>query len=176
MYKTAVKDKMDIPGFEGRYFVKSDGTVWKYADPKRKEHRIYGNRRNRSIGMTLMGHDGKDYHMTMAAIMKKTYFKGKVPDGYSLMHLNGMQDDYSVWNLKPISKQELGKISFRHNDARSVIKIDPKNWKRIAIYKSAAEASRKTVCCESTIRNACNKKNVNRPGIAPDGYYYQWEE
>lgn len=174
--KTAVLDKMDIPGFEGLYYVKNDGTVWKCQGSGKEDKRIKSSCNGRMMKVHLSDRSGNHHRVRISSIMKMTYFKGKVPDGYVLMHINGMKNDWSVWNLKPISKKGLGKITYRHDTARSVMKRDTKTWKVVEIFKSASDAAKKSGCSVATICRACNKECVTRPGIAPDGYYYQWED
>lgn len=110
----------------------------------------------------------------MSAIMRATYFSGLVPDGYVLMHVNGMESDWSIYNLKPISQSDLGKLRNRSNNARSVEKVVPETMKSVMIYKSAREAARNNYLSYQTVLDACNKKNKKMPGVAPDGFMYKW--
>ena len=174
--KTAVKDSMSIPGIHNSYYVKNDGTVWKRAENGEKDIFIKGYSRGKTREYYLIDENGQRKRIQIGAIMKNTYFKGKIPDGYKLFHINGMKDDWSVWNLRPISPQECGRLTYRWNNARSVFKRDVKTWEVVDIFTSAAKASKKAGCSADAILDACNKKNVHNPGIAPDGYYYQWED
>ena len=166
--------KMDIPGYGGKYYVRQDGTVWRRYEGTAKDRRLCGHRKGRNRDVHLSGENRKTRCMAMSSIMRKTYFAGLVPDGYVLMHVNGMENDWSVFNLMPIARSELGRLRNRSNKARSVEKVDPRTGKSLAIYKSAREAGRKGYISYQTVLDACNMKNKRTPGVAPDGFAYRW--
>ena len=166
--------QMDIPGTDGRYFVKIDGTVWrrwKKAPPTL----CSGTRKGRKIEYKISDGTGRCHVMTASCIMKKTYF-AHLPSGTSLRHINGLVEDYAVWNLQPMTKAQLGRMCNRRNDAKSVCKCNAETGEVLEFYPSARAAGRANFCSYQTILDACNRKNVKRCGIAPDGYEYRWEE
>jgi len=165
-------ESMDIPGYGGKYYVRQDGTVWRRG--KTKDCRLAGHRKGRNRDVHLSGDNKKTRCTAMSAIMRATYFSGLVPDGYVLMHVNGMESDWSIYNLKPISQSDLGKLRNRSNNARSVEKVVPETMKSVMIYKSAREAARNNYLSYQTVLDACNKKNKKMPGVAPDGFMYKW--
>jgi len=165
-------EHIDIPGYEGKYYVCLDGTVWHRW--KTTDTQMFGHKKGRNRDLKLTDKTGKVTCRTMSWIMKHTYFRDLPPD-MVLMHRNGIERDWSVHNLKPISRQELGRKRYRSNSARSVLKIDPETGEILAAYSSSREAGRKNHCSYQTILDACNMKNVRRTGMAPDGYLYRWE-
>lgn len=171
-----IPQQMDIPGYDGRYYVTIDGNVfrrWKKApDTMLIGMKDRKNGRNREMKLTPPG--GKAKIVYMSAIMKATYFSA-IPEGYVLEHLNGSEDDWAVHNLRPISRQDLGKRHFRSKGAKAVEKVDPETGEVLDIYRSSRQAGKANHCSYQTILDACNKKNKRRCGIAPDGFMYRWE-
>lgn len=106
--------------------------------------------------------------------MKQTYFT-HLPKNVSLYHKDGAVENFAVWNLEPMTKTELGRKRNRSLDARNVCKCDARTGEVLEVYPSARAAGRENFCSYQTILDACNKKNVRRQGIAPDGYCYRWE-
>ena len=166
-------ERMDIPGFDGKYYVCIDGTVWHRW--KKTDTKMYGFRRgkgNREIKLT--GADGKVYTHSMSWIMRHTYFAGMDPE-MALMHKNGIRDDWSVYNLQVIDRRTLGKKKNRNDRARAVIKCDPETGEALTVYKSARDAARENYMSYQAVLDCCNKKNKIRKGIGPDGFAYRWE-
>ena len=165
-------ERMDIPGFEGRYYVCMDGTVWHKW--KSTDTQMFGHRNGRGREMKLTDENGKIHSKTMSWIMRHTYFAGMDPE-MVLMHKNGIERDWSVHNLKPITRQNLGKKTYRNHEARAVLKIHPESGEILEVYTSSREAGKKNHCSYQAILDACNMKNIKRKGIAPDGFLYRWE-
>ena len=165
-------ERMDIPGFEGRYYVCMDGTVWHKW--KSTDTQMFGHKKGRGREMKLTDENGKIHSKTMSWIMKHTYFAGMDPE-MVLMHKNGIERDWSVHNLKPITRHNLGKKTYRNHDARAVLKIHPETGEILEVYTSSREAGKKNHCSYQAILDACNMKNIKRKGIAPDGFLYRWE-
>lgn len=164
--------RIDIQGYGGRYYVREDGTVWRHG--KKKDWQLTGVRNGRNRDIKLTDLNGHTRCITMSKIMRLTWFRN-LPEDVSLMHVNGLEEDWSIWNLKPVTKQQLGKLRNRSIYARTVIKRDPKTMEILTYYRSAREAGRKNFCSYQTILDACNRKNKKRTGICPDGYLYEWE-
>ena len=163
-------EQMDIPGFDGRYYVKQDGTVWHRK--KTKDSQIHGYRdRYRARRLRLTPYGGESRMITMSKVMRSTYFKDMDP-ALVLCHINGLEADWSIWNLKPMTRKELGHLKNRKGRARSVFKIDPKTGDVLKIYPSARAAARDY----QTVLYACNGKSVRHKYKATDGYIYKWED
>lgn len=163
---------IDIPGYAGRYFARDDGTVWRRG--KKKEFLLTGHKKRRNREYKLKDAEGVFRTVTMSKIMRLTWFRN-MPEGLVLMHINGLEADWSIYNLKPISREELGRIRNRSLAARSVIKRDPSNMQIVAAYSSAREAGRKNYMSYQAVLDACNRSNKKRKGMGPDGYLYEWE-
>ena len=165
-------EQIDLPGYGGRYYVRRDGTVWRRY--KTKDTRIEGHRKGRGREMKLMHPEHGLKITTMSSIMKATYFRN-LPENYVLRHVNGLEHDWSYDNLQPVTRSELGKLTYRNHGSRSVLKVDPETGEVVAIYSSAREAGRRNFCSYQTILDACNQVNKKRKGKAPDGYLYRWD-
>lgn len=170
--RSAVPQQMDIPGFGGRYYIRIDGTVWRRW--KHKDEQLQGQRHGSGWAYTLRTPDGRTVTKPAGGLMRAAYFRN-LPPGTVLEHKDGSGRNYAYWNLRPVTRRQKGLNSYRHHDADTVVKIDPTTDEAVAIYRSSYDAAAATSCAATTIRRACNEKNKNRPGIAPDGYRYCWE-
>ena len=165
-------DRMDIPGFDGKYYVCIDGTVWHRW--KTTDTRLYGHQRGHSRQLKLTDSEGKVHLKTFSWVMRHTYFAG-IDQSQALMHQNGIKSDWSVQNLQVVDRSTLGRKRNRHKRARSVLKCDPATLEAIEVYKSARDAGRENFMSYQTVLDCCNLKNKKRKGIAPDGFAYRWE-
>lgn len=165
-------ERMDIPGFDGRYYVCIDGTVWHRW--KSKDTMLYGHQRKHTKWLKLTDASGKVHVKTLSWVMRHTYFAGITQD-QALMHRNGLRTDFSVHNLQVVDRATLGRKRNRSERARAVMKCDPNTLEALAVYKSAREAGRTNYMSYQTILDCCNMKNKKRKGIAPDGFAYRWE-
>ena len=96
-----MSQQMDIPGTDGRYFVKVDGTVWrrwKHRSPTMLKGRYRPGDRNVEYKLSC---DGSYRVVVASSIMKQIYF-AHLPKGVSLRHRNGLATDFAVWNLQLI--------------------------------------------------------------------------
>lgn len=166
--------RMDIPGTE--YYVTIDGDVyrrWKTVPDKKIKPYIKNHSRHQRVIHLCV--NGVQKAVTMAYIMKQTYFRG-MPEGMCLHHLDGSHENYAVWNLKPCTVQELGRLHSRKHNARCVLKRDAATGEVLEIYPSARRAARENYMSFQTVLDACNNRRKKRPGIASDGYRYEWED
>ena len=69
----------------------------------------------------------------------KTFFN--LPDGYTLYHKNGDLGDTSLFNLQPIDRKELGRITGAQAMRKPVKKIDI-NGNVVDFYSSVRAAAR----------------------------------
>ena len=83
-------------------------------------------------------------------------FKGKIPQGYCIIHKNMKRDD-SLYNLICVSRKEHGSRTGRFSNSQKVVDLDRK-----VIYRSAAEAGRKLNCSRQAITSTC-RGETKRP-------------
>lgn len=84
-------------------------------------------------------------------------FKGEVPNGYCLIHKNGMKSDNALTNLKLISLKECGhKFGGKTRQMKYVINLDTGEK-----YKGSREASVKIGYHIQHVRDICNSKIKN---------------
>lgn len=171
-YTDQLPEYIDIPGYAGRYFVTQDGRVWHRMKTK-PPYPLQGVLKNKKREYKLTMH-GVTHVFSASKIMKLTYFSG-IPDGYCLVHINGILEDNSVINLKPMPRKEVGKKHNKSKDQRVILKCDPETGEILDIYSSTREVEKKCYISRQTVSDACNKRNKKRPGIAPDGFLYKWE-
>ncbi len=96
-------------------------------------------------------------------------FTGPIPDGYSVVHKNGLHTDNVPENLVLYSRKELGRIHGFKGRRRPVSKLE-ESGEVIEFFPSATAAARKGFMHLQTVINHCNDQK-----LAPDGYYYRWE-
>lgn len=83
-------------------------------------------------------------------------FKGKIPDGYYVVHKNGMLRDDSIYNLEAVTVQKHGSRVGKYGNAQKVADLD----KRI-IYRSASEAGRRLNISRQSICHICRGMTKN---------------
>jgi len=76
-------------------------------------------------------------------------FKGKIPNGYCVVHKVTKRDD-SIFNLDCIPRKEHGSRTGKVSHSQKVVDLD-----RRIIYRSTAEAGRKLNCSRSAIGSIC---------------------
>jgi|GEM_PF-1644469 len=158
--RSAVPQQVDIPGFGGRYYIRIDGTVWRRW--KHKDEQLQGQRNGSGWAYTLRTPDGRNVKKTAGGLMRAAYFRN-LPPGTVLEHKDGSGRNYAYWNLRPVTRRQKGLNSYRHHDADTVVKIDPRTDEVIAIYRSSYAAAAATSCAATTIRRACNEKKQKPP-------------
>ena len=154
-----IPQKVDIPGYEGVYYVTIDGEVYRYGKsiPLKK----HCDNRNYRVNLSL---GGKTTPKSMGTIMKMCYFKGT---SQKLKH-KGSRDDFSYWNLVPASQSEIV-TGINKSRRRKVIRIlDEKE----TFYNSVDECAKTNFIDKSTICRYCNKQRKS----TIDGATYMWEE
>lgn len=87
---------------------------------------------------------GKEYRL--GRLVWKA-FKGEIPEGYYVVHKNGMKSDNSIYNLKLVTKKQLGQYKKKTN---RVIDLDTGK-----IYKSLTECCKALFCTRGAVKNAC---------------------
>lgn len=158
--RSAVPQQVDIQGFGGRYYIRIDGTVWRRW--KHKDEQLQGQRHGSGWAYTLRTPDGRTVTKPAGSLMRAAYFRN-LPPSTVLEHKDGSGRNYAYWNLRPVTRRQKGLNSYRHHDADTVVKIDPRTDEVIAIYRSSYAAAAATNCAATTIRRACNEKNKTVP-------------
>lgn len=162
-----MKDQLDIPDYGGRYYITFEGDVFRRW--KKKDSKMICHRKANSYVVRLTDLQGKRKMFSLSQLMRMTYFKGYKG---CLRHKNGLRADYSVNNLEPISKQQLGRLTGGSSKSKPVCKI--KNGEVISFYRSARQAAKNNFMSYQTVIDRCNGKVKSR--YAPDGYEYHWED
>ena len=130
-----MKDYIDIPGYDGRYYITFEGEVFRRY--KGKTVKITARQKGKTYVVRLTDLKGKRKMFTLSQLMRMTYFKGIKK---CLCHRNGLGTDYSVNNLMPISKQDLGKMT--GGDSRSKPVCKSKDGPAVDFYRSAHQAAK----------------------------------
>ena len=76
-------------------------------------------------------------------------FKGKIPEGYIVIHKNGLIKDMNVNNLKLMSRYEFNHINaVKDHRTRYILNLDNGD-----VYKGITEASKRTGYARTTVYN-----------------------
>lgn len=154
-----IPQRVDIPGFEGIYYVTIDGKVYHYG---REDKPLKPVLRRDGYAVCLCGKNGKK-HMRMNNIMRMCYFNNT---NLPLKHLASPKD-FSYWNLKPTERKEISKIAGDHN-RKAVVRI----YKgEVEFYASATECGKENDLSQSTVGKYCSGKRKT----TLDGAVYMWE-
>lgn len=94
-------------------------------------------------------------------------FIGEIPEGYRIIHKNGIKRDNSLWNLKAVSNIQCGKLTGHLSRSQ---KVYDKNSRKV--FRSARAAGKALFCSHQTILDTCNNK-VKKPIV--DVYWYDEE-
>jgi hypothetical protein len=161
-----MKNQIDIPGYAGRYYITYEGDVFRRW--KTKDSKIISHRKSHTYVVRLTDQQGNRKMYSLSQLMRMTYFQGCTENLY---HRNGLRSDFSVNNLQPITKQQLGKMTGGNSKSRPVCKS--KGGKAITFYHSARQAAKFNFMSYQTVIGRCNGKVKSK--YAPDGYEYQWD-
>lgn len=157
----------------------SEPEIWKryketdlFVSDQGRVKRVYRNGVETEVGW----YDGRKTNpqMTVKVGKKDVYiktivyetFKGKPPEGYSIVHKNGLKRDNSIYNLEAISKQEHGRRTGPTSHSQKVADLD-----RGVVYRSAREAGRKLFCSYQMVNDICNGKTKK-----PEFNLFWWNE
>lgn len=95
--------------------------------------------------------------MNVARVVYEAFY-GRIPEGYSVYHVNGMWNDNRIVNLKVATKSELGRMTGGRSRSMSIYDIDGDCY-----YLSSREAEKHTYMSRTTISDLCNGKRKRRP-------------
>ncbi len=154
----------DVPGYNGKYQANFDGQVRRVYKAKTKIISQYF-KSNKTLVVKLIYDEVK-----VAQVIWNT-FKGEIPKGYNVVHINGIKTDNCINNLKLISKHELG-VKYGGNSRRKgVIKLD-RYGNEVDYYRSARQAGIQNYTSYQTIADYCYGKQKNI--LSDNGFTYVW--
>lgn len=167
----------DIPGYNGAYKINTLGEVvsfrWRgtHRSKKPKPMTPYFKFQKKSARfLKLTDDNGNTVERSVISLMAKTFFN--LPDGYTLYHKNGDLGNTSLFNLQPIDRKELGRITGAQAGRKPVKKIDA-DGNIVDFYSSVRAAARANYMSYQSVSDRCNNK-VKNP-FAADGYNYQFD-
>lgn len=176
----------DIPGYEGKYQVSTNGRVRKYLKhgrfremsvfKKSESKKRYGDRPL----VHLTNAEGKDRQHFIMRLVIDTFMDQ--PEGTVAYHKNGIVTDNWIGNIGFTDRKTLGQKNGHKSVSRPVAKID-RSGEIVDVYRSAREAARENHMSKGIVAKYCNGY-YNQNGIrrktttvfAPDGYAYAWDD
>ena len=165
-----------IPGSSKEYEASIDGKIRRKIKPGVYNYLKPYIKKRKSKGTTAK-HEIVRIDSKEEAVHRIVYrtFRGPIPDGYCVYHKNGLVTKNDVYNLKLITKRELGKITGSSSKRKPVLKIS-REGNIVECYSSARAAARENNMSYQTIIDRCNEKAGKRSVFAPDGYVYVWDD
>lgn len=166
MEKGVWKPIKELPG----YWVSTAGAV-KHVYPSGKERilKTYVKKPKKGSRYMLVKPKKTPYKISHLVY---TTFKGEIPKGCNIVHINGDYTDNSINNLKAISPRETGEKYGGKGRRKGVIQFD-KFGNAIQAFPSCRAAARASGISYTTISANCNKVYG---WLAADGKHYEWDE
>lgn len=163
-----------IDGYNGKYMISNCGNVKRiYKSGKSRLLNPYIKKTsNNKRYVVHLAIDGKTKEVQIISLVA-SHFIGKKPDGYIPIHINGVQSDNFVNNIKYVTLKENGLLTGRNSRRRPVVKIDS-NGEFVEFYSSARECARNNYMSYQTVIDRCNGKV--KSVFAPDGFAYAWDD
>lgn len=157
---------IDIKGYEGRYQIHNDGTVRRllcggYA----RNLSPWGRRRN----VYCLSKDGVRNNHTVGTLFCLAYGI-KIPDGYVLIHKNGIITDNDFYNFGVATKR-YSYLSGGNGEV-PVFKIEQKTKKIVKQYKSIREAARANGIDRNIVSKLC--RGINKSTTLLKGYTFMY--
>ena len=179
MNVTSTAETMDIPGYGGVYYIDREARIWKRRNGC-EDRLLYGS---------LYPNGGRAYRLTNAYGEQKAWFMRRLvwmtwlaefPKDWILLHRNGVRSDWRMENLEIMSPEEFHALRKPAKEGchrrRRVLKVDPETGETLAVYATAKQAAQANWMCAASVLGSIYGEGKKRPGIAPDGYRYRWEE
>lgn len=101
-------------------------------------------------------------------------FYGDIPDGYVVMHKDGIPSNTNPNNLVAVPRSVCSKKTGGSSRSQSVLKYGPVTMECVGAYRSARECARKNFFCAQSIMDRCNGAVKKAPAL--DGFEYCWED
>ena len=161
----------DVPGFDGKYQVNTEGVVRSMRCPKNPKILKPFRRKNDPRYFVTLRKDGKVVYKSVMHLVSRT-FLGEPPKGFVAYHKNGCQTENHLNNIGYINKKILCSKSAKQH-RKTVCKID-KNGEIVEYYGSAGEAALANGYTKSNICRYCRGDTKNL--FSPDGYAYFYDE
>lgn len=162
----------DVPGYDGKYQVSTEGNIRrKLTRGRTKPVAVYDNRgyRKNYFTVKLTRPDGRRQERPLLRVVAETWFPDQI-QGRNVVHRNGLKSDNSVWNVVLVTKEaSMRRIGGKYG--RKVV-LHYKNGQFMEVYPSIIAASRATGHCNSTITKRCNGV-LKEP--CKDGSMFTWD-
>lgn len=94
----------------GEFAIDDDGQIWRRRD---RRYVRAENRTGRGYLQIRKMVDGMRYHAAAHRVVYE-YFRGRIPDGHIINHINGQKDDNRPWNLEISTHSENQRHAFKH--------------------------------------------------------------
>ena len=162
----------DIPGFEGKYQVNTEGSVARML-PSGKRRLLKASRRSSKDKKyyVYLYLNGKRHQISLLHIVSRT-FLGPAPKGYVAYYKNECASESHINNIGYMSRKEYNR-KIGKKGKRSVCKID-KYGEIVDYYPSISEAAKQNnySCSGISERVRGRKKGI----FASDGYAYCYDD
>lgn len=164
----------EIDGYYGAYEVNNYGEVAKPTGTGRMLMKpIPKERCKGSVYMSIrLSMHGKRTEYKVSRLVWNA-FVGQVPDGFGIVHKNGCVTDNRLWNLKLVSRKEIGERYGGRANRRMIEEVAP-DGNVVDLFRSSREAAKHEHMSYQTILDRCNGKV--KKAFALNGYSYRWEE
>lgn len=139
-----------VEGFGDRYRVSETGIVQHLS--KRGKWQEVKPFLNYQAKVHMFREDGTRTVRPVARMVAESWMGG-IPEGYCVVHRNGLKFDNDVTNLKLVPRGEACRMSCG-SKRRSVEKVD-KDGNVVALYRSVTEAARKNYMTQSAVSGRC---------------------
>ena len=99
----------DVPGTGGKYQANPEGQVCRFTKNGKRmitEGYVFQKKTTNAVYVKLSV-EGKEYTLKMSHVIWAT-FKGQIPEGYSIVHADGMITNNQLTNLMLMTKKETG--------------------------------------------------------------------
>lgn len=147
-----------VRGFEGRYRVNVEGTVWR-VNLKGRPAEMTPYRCGNGDGLHVLRLTKPGGFPRVARYVHRIVweaFNGEIPAGECVTHVNGLTMDNRLCNLKLMTKREAARTRNSKHGKR-VVRYDEKGCET-GWYPSIEAAARENHMHERSVRDRCNGK------------------
>ena len=162
----------DVPGYEGKYQVSSEGRVRRLLEDGRIQMKTpYAIAKGSHSAFRIgLWDGGKVKWFYVLRLVAMAFLPAKTLEGKYVVHRNGLHSDNSLYNIRVMSPDRCGT---RHGgNLRKAVCMVNKDGDVLEIFPSVSAASIATRHRRETIANRCNQ-----PGFKPlkDGISFTWD-